>query len=147
MSQQRVGVDSSVMVAAVCTWHEHHAAAATDLERRLSNGQTLVVAGQALAETYAVLTRLPPPHRLSPADAWILVRHNFIDNATVVSLSARGYSRAFATLAAEGIAGGQTYDAVIAASYHEAGVDLLVTFNRRHFERVAPHLTVAVPGE
>jgi hypothetical protein len=46
------------MVAAVCFWHEHHAAAVAEIKRRLEHGEQLAVAAHALAETYAVLTRL-----------------------------------------------------------------------------------------
>src|SRR5439155_4456381 len=61
--------DTSCLVAAVCAWHEHHAAAAREIERRLAAGEPMIVAAPALVESYAVLTRLPPPHRLRPADA------------------------------------------------------------------------------
>lgn len=69
--------DTGVMVAAVCGWHEHHRRAVRALEARLAGGDTLVVAASALIETYAVLTRLPPPHRLAPGDAGTLVHANF----------------------------------------------------------------------
>jgi predicted nucleic acid-binding protein len=65
------------MVAAVCTWHEHHAAAAAEIEGRLERQEQLAVPAPALVETYAVLTRLPAPHRVSAADAWTLVKVNF----------------------------------------------------------------------
>jgi len=49
---------------------------------------------------------------------------------------------------AQGIAGGQTYDAVIATCARLAGADTLLTFNARHFRWLAhPGLTVVVPGE
>ena len=53
------------MVAAVCSWHEHHQAAIGEIERRLRRRETIIVAAPALVETFAVLTRLPSPHRLS----------------------------------------------------------------------------------
>lgn len=53
------------MIAAVCAWHEHHTRATEEIERRLSRGEEMIVAAPALVEAYAVLTRLPPPHRLS----------------------------------------------------------------------------------
>jgi len=52
-------VDTSCMVAAVCTWHEHHAAAAGEIERRLGRGERMAIPAPALVEAYAVLTRLP----------------------------------------------------------------------------------------
>ncbi len=146
MATLRVGVDSSVMVAAVCAWHEHHAASLSELESRLARGQHLLVPAHSLAETYAVLTRLPPPHRLAGVDAWRLVQHNFINAASVIGLAPDEYPSVIEALAREAITGGQTYDALIAQACVVARADLILTFNRRHFERVAPHLPVVVPG-
>jgi hypothetical protein len=76
------------MIAAVCSWHEHHEAAANEIERRLAARAKMIVAAPALVEAYAVLTRLPPPHRLSPQTALTLLENNFIKLATV----AKSYS-------------------------------------------------------
>lgn len=122
------------MVAAVCSWHEHHLAAVTAISQRLERNEGLAVAAHALAETYAVLTRLPAPHRLAPADAWTLINTNFISSATVVTLNASSYTKLLGQLAKAGIGGGRTYDAVIAACASQGRVDTLLTFNRRHFD-------------
>lgn len=53
------------MIAAICSWHEHHEAAIGEIERRLGRREAMVVAAPALVETYAVLTRLLP-HTASP---------------------------------------------------------------------------------
>jgi hypothetical protein len=42
------------MIAVVCGWHEHHIPATEEIERRLSQGETLTVAAPALVEAYAV---------------------------------------------------------------------------------------------
>ena len=63
-------LDTSCMIAAVCGWHEQHRSAAAEIERRFDGGEHLSVAAHALSEAYAVLTRLPAPHRLAPTDAW-----------------------------------------------------------------------------
>lgn len=65
--------DTSCMVAAVCDWHEHHERAREEIERRLDRDEVMVTAAPALVEAYAVLTRLPAPHRLSPEDALVLI--------------------------------------------------------------------------
>ena len=70
--------ETSCLVAALCVWHEHNERAAREIERRLDRGESLVVAAPALVETYAVLTRLPSPHRLSPADSRALLEANFL---------------------------------------------------------------------
>jgi len=56
------------MIAAVCSWHEQHEAAANEIERRLAGRAKMIVAAPALVEAYAVLTRLPPPHQCSRTD-------------------------------------------------------------------------------
>lgn len=126
------------MVAAVCAWHERHDAARTRIDVRFTRSDGLAVSAHALTETYAVLTRLPAPHRLAPADAWALVKANFVDSATVVTLSSDAYCAVLRGLAEAGIGGGRSYDALIAACASQARVDTLFTFNPRHFDP-APH--------
>jgi predicted nucleic acid-binding protein len=140
--------DTSCMVAAVCAWHVHHAAATAELEARLDRGEHLVVAGPALVETYAVLTRLPPPHRLSASDAYTLIDANFVDGREVAALNADDYQSIIEHASSDGTAGGQVYDAVLAACARRAGVDAFLTFNARHFDRFGtPGLAIIVPGQ
>ncbi|MBI3403351.1 MAG: PIN domain-containing protein [Acidobacteria bacterium] len=138
-------LDTSCMVAAVCTWHERHAAAAAGIERRLDRGERMAIAAHALVETYAVLTRLPAPHRLAPADAWALVKENFVKRAAVVALTGPAHTSLLEELAAAGIGGGRTYDAVIANSARQAKVATLLTFNSRHFNPPPEGVAVLEP--
>lgn len=132
------------MVAAVCSWHEHHARAAAEIEARLRRGERLLVPAPALVETYAVLTRLPAPHRLSAEDAWQLVEANFIKPATIVALAGRAYARLLGRLARQGIAGGRTYDAVIGECVRSRA-ETLLTFNGRHFDPPPGTVSVVEP--
>lgn len=134
------------MVAAVCTWHEHHDRARDRIERRLDRGDTLAVSAHAVTEAYAVLTRLPAPHRLAPADAWALVKTNFVDPATLVTLNADAYLAVLGRLAAAGIGGGRSYDALIAACASQSRVDTLFTFNPRHFDPAPLGVAVIDPS-
>lgn len=134
------------MVAAVCSWHEHHVRAAAEINRRLAARATLIVAAPALAETYAVLTRLPPPHRLSPADAWYFVHTNFAGAGKVVALTGPEYVTLLQRAHDRGISGGRIYDAVIAACAHKGRARSLLTFNDTHFVALAePGLEIVVP--
>lgn len=133
------------MIAAVCVWHEHHTAAVAEIERRLERGENLKVPAPALAESYAVLTRLPSPYRLSPADAWALVEANFIKGARVVWLNGGGYAKLLGHLAKTEVRGGRTYDAVIAECAKRSQASVLLTFNRRHFGPPLDTLTVIDP--
>lgn len=107
----------------------------------------MLVAGPALIESYSVLTRLPPPHRLSPADALVLLDANFM-RGKIVALDGRSYVALLRRAADDGIAGGQTYDAVIAACVLKARAHALLTFNADHFRYLAERgMNVVVPGE
>ncbi len=138
--------DSSCLIAAVCGWHEHHEAAAHALESRRDAGEALVLAGHALAETYAVLTRLPPPHRLAPADAGALIEHNFVRSARLIALTGSAYATLVRRLSREGVGGGSVYDAIIADSARRGRAGALLTFNPRHFDPAPPGLAIVVPG-
>src|SRR5574337_794334 len=83
--------DTSVMVATVCTWHEHHERTITGMEHRLAGRESLVLAIPALMETYAVLTRLPPPHQLSPRDAIALIETSFLTGGILAGLDNKAF--------------------------------------------------------
>lgn len=134
------------MVAAVCTWHEHHTAAFAEIENRLERGERLAVAAPALTETYAVLTRLPAPHRLAPADAWSLIEASFVRNARVVALKASDYVKLLALLSRNPVGGSRTYDALIAECALQANAAELLTFNRRHFGPPLDKVQVVEPS-
>lgn len=138
--------DTSCMIAALCVWHEHHPRAAAEMERRLARRERMLIAGPALVESYAVLTRLPTSHRLAPVDALTLLQANFMDAARVVSLDARAYCELLRAAPTSAIQGGRTYDAVIAACARKAGARVLLTFNEGHFLPFSgPGLDVVVP--
>jgi predicted nucleic acid-binding protein len=107
-------VDSSVVIAAFATWHEHHAVARAAMASR-----PRLVAHAAL-ESYSVLTRLPPPHRAHPAIVHTFITERFTE--PFLTLSEAGYQELLATVAAGQILGGPAYDALIAftAAEHEA---------------------------
>jgi predicted nucleic acid-binding protein len=134
------------MIAAVCAWHEHHEAAAGEIESRFDRGERLAVAAHALIEAYAVLTRLPAPHRLSPGDAWTLIKTNFVERATIVGLGGRGHVALIERLSASGIAGGRSYDALIGTCAEKAAVRALLTFNPRHFDPPSRGVAVIEPS-
>lgn len=125
--------DTSVMVATVCTWHEHHERAIAEMERRLAGRESLVIAAPSLIEAYAVLTRLPPPHRLSPQDAMALIETSFLTEGTLAGLDNKAFRPLLREAADHDIAGGRTYDWVIAACARAARVKTLLTFNTRDF--------------
>jgi predicted nucleic acid-binding protein len=135
------------MIATMCTWHEHHSQVAEEIELRFDRGEELFVAAPALIETYAVLTRLPPPYRLSPADTWTLLEANFITATRIVALAGRAYRTLLRRAPHEGIVGGRIYDTVIATCAMKAKVAVLLTFNETHFlPFTAWGLEIVIPG-
>jgi predicted nucleic acid-binding protein len=142
----RTLLDTSCIVAAVCAWHERHDAARTAVELCLRTGNDLVLAAPALVEAYAVLTRLPPPHRLSGRDALALLDANWGETETV-SLTAAEYWRLLRECPGAGTTGGQTYDAVIAACARKARAQRLLTLNLEHFARFREDLIISAPGD
>jgi predicted nucleic acid-binding protein len=115
-------VDSSVVIAAFATWHEHHA-----LARKAMSSQPRLVA-HAAVESYSVLTRLPPPHRAHPSIVYAFITERFTE--PFLTLSEAGYQELLATLGAGRILGGPAYDALIAftAAEHQA---TLLSLDRR----------------
>ena len=104
-----------------------------------------MLAAHSLAETYAVLTRLPGPNRLRSGDAIALLQANW-GETPVVHLTARETWCALSRAHRRGATGGQTYDMLIAASALKAGAATIVTWNVRHFARAAtPEVAVAAP--
>jgi predicted nucleic acid-binding protein len=138
--------DSNCIIAVLSRWHEHHTAARQELDRRLDRGEMMVVAAPALVEAYSVLTRLPQPRRLPPVQALEILDAGFVAGRRVEALEAAEYLSVLRRAATERIAGGRIYDAVIAACARAAGVDVLLTFNERHFAPFADErLAVVVP--
>ena len=142
-------VDTNCMIAAVCIWHEHHEQAAAEIERRLDDGERLAIPGPALIEAYAVLTRLPAPHRLAPGDAWTLLESNFVKPAHgvhIVALTGKSYVGLLRDLVKQSVAGGRAYDAVIGGCARRAKAQTLLTFNRKHFDPPPTGVTVVEPS-
>jgi predicted nucleic acid-binding protein len=134
------------MIAAVCSWHENHDAAAKEIERRLAARAKMIVAAPALVEAYAVLTRLPPPHRLSPETALTLIENNFLKLATVVALNAKTYQILLVRAPKDNVSGDRTYDAVIGACAAQGNASTVLTFNAGDFTAVGRDFEVVVPG-
>jgi predicted nucleic acid-binding protein len=118
-----IAVDSSVAVAAALPWHEAHSAA----RKAVPRGETALIA-QVAVETYSVLTRLPPPQRVSPPVAWEYLRAMFA--FPPLTLAADGYAQLLELVQDRGISGGSVYDALIALTAKQTGA-MLLTLDRR----------------
>lgn len=115
-------VDTSVAIALVVSDHEHHADVVKLVGRR-----HLGLAGHAAFETFSVLTRLPPPLRLTPVAAGEVIQTNFPHTCFLEAAASRALLRDFGR---EGIGGGRVYDALVGAAARAHGLPL-VTRDRR----------------
>lgn len=115
-------LDTSVVVAAFASWHEHHAPALTVLDRAPR------LPAQAALETYSVLTRLPPPHRADPRVVTEFLAANFTE--PLLALTADETADLLPELARAGIVGGATYDALIGAVARANGATLVTIDGR-----------------
>jgi predicted nucleic acid-binding protein len=113
--------DSSVVVAAFASWHEHHERA----RKALDNGLHLI--DHCALETYTVLTRLPPPHRCTSTAVRDFLRLRFVEP---FRLDGRAYKEFVLALPEHAVTGGGAYDALVAATAaaHSAP---LITCDRR----------------
>jgi predicted nucleic acid-binding protein len=143
----RTAVDASVVVAALLAWHEAHEPAFAALESAVEQGE-IVLPVSALVECYAVLTRLPAAHRLSPEDAAGLLASALRAAGRLSGLRASGAWGFLTTLAREQVRGGATYDRRILEEARAAGARRLLTLNGADFRRFAPEtVEILVPGE
>jgi predicted nucleic acid-binding protein len=114
--------DTSLVVAAFASWHEHH-----ELARPVLDAGVRLIEHCAL-ETYSVLTRLPPPHRCSGAVVRDFIQSRFPQ--PFLRLGAGAYKAFVLGLPERDIAGGAAYDALVAATAAGCRVEL-VTCDRR----------------
>jgi predicted nucleic acid-binding protein len=126
-------VDTSVAVAALASWHADHEAA------RLAAANAAIPA-HARLETYSVLTRLPPPHRVSAELASELLAAWFPKAETLVP-SARLSRSIVERCSRLGIEGGAVYDAVVALTIAESRRTLITRDERA----VRTYLRLGIP--
>ena len=113
----RLLLDTSAALALVLKDNESHSRV-----RERVRGHELGLAGHARFETYSVLTRLPGTARLSGPAAVRVVRRAF---PATVALSKSLALQAPRLMSEAGIAGGATYDGLVALAAREAGAPLL----------------------
>ena len=134
-------VDSSVLVATFYGEHEHHAASIA-LFVRLDK-QSGCTAAHCLAEVYAVLTGMPGKDRVTPDEAMLFLA-DVRARLAVVSLTEAEYMTAITAAAQHGVTGGGVYDALLARCAVKAKVDVLYTWNVKHFTRLGAELAARV---
>lgn len=132
--------DTNVLVAGMIDLGGSSAAPFRLLEAvadgRIENAST---AWHCCLEFYSVATRLPEEYRLAPELALRFVREEILGRFEVVQLPADGRQDFILAATAEGVLGGRIYDLHIAEIARSAGVEVVVTDNRRHFISLLRH--------
>ena len=130
--------DTSLIIAALVESHPMHIRAFPWLKKAKAKDFELVVASHTIAETYAVLSTLPIKPRISSSVAWRLISENIVSISKIVSLTPAEYSFTIKQMSELGLAGGITYDALIAKVAQKSKVERMLTLNLEHFTRVWP---------
>jgi predicted nucleic acid-binding protein len=115
-------VDTSVVVAAFASWHEHH------LKARGLLDQDVRLIEHCSLETYSVLTRLPAPHRCPGAIVRDFLQARFPE--PMLRLDASGHRKFVLSLPEREVVGGAVYDALVAATAAQHHAELF-TCDRR----------------
>jgi predicted nucleic acid-binding protein len=117
-----IAVDASVVIAAFATWHEAHEHAVGIFAEHPA------LPAPVSLEVYAVLTRMPAPHRVAGPIVGDYLRRSFPDGP--LTLPHARQARLIDELVRLGISGGASYDGVIAIVAKHHGREL-VTLDRR----------------
>lgn len=133
---KQIALDTSFVVPLLASWHENHANAYAAFEPiPLSR---LIVPHHVLMEAFSSLTRMPPPFRLQPEQAWDAIESSLLKVGSLPSTTLEDIAAAVGSCRAAKTFGGRINDAVIAQTALRAGAQELWTWNTRHFLAIAP---------
>lgn len=131
----RIALDTSAAIPLLLRNHEAHGA----VRARIASHKVSLT-GHSLAETYSVLTRLPGDARLAVDDAAQILRAGF---AAPLLLDRELEANLPDLLAAQGVAGGAVYDAMVGLAVKGTGFKLLT----RDLRAVTTYTVLDVPFE
>jgi predicted nucleic acid-binding protein len=141
--------DTNVLIGAFLPEHKSHADCVVWLERAQLGEFASYVGTHSLAELYSNLTKLPlKQQKITPALAQDLITTN-LEVFVKVSLDVADYVAVIDRVTQYGLVSGAVFDAVIAQAGLKVGVDRILTFNVRDFERLGDEVRglIQVPGE
>jgi predicted nucleic acid-binding protein len=143
----KVLFDTNVLIGAFLPEHKSHADCVVWLERAQLDEIAGYVGTHSLAELYSNLTKLPLKQKITPALAQGLITTN-LQTFVKVSLDVADYMTAIEVVTRYGLVSGAVFDAVIAQAGLKVGVDRILTFNVRDFERLGDEVRglIQVPG-
>ena len=135
-----VYLDTNIIVADAVEDHEFHARAVSLIHEAQRRRWTLFLSAHGLAEAYAVLTGAPFSHRISPAEAWLILQENVLQLFEIQSLSRTDYTEVARSCGTLGLSGGAIFDAIHIQAARRANCARIYTFDVGDFRRVAPDL-------
>lgn len=139
----KVLYDTSVLIAALLVEYSSHDAAFSKLELARRGEVQGYLSTHSFAELYSVMTRLPPPLRVTPEEA-VEILTDLAEYVEPIPLVATDYQRAIALMAQLNLPGGGIFDAVIAQAALKTSVDRLMTFNAKDFVRLGQEISALV---
>jgi predicted nucleic acid-binding protein len=141
-----IGVDSSVIIAAIHANHPRHGIAASWLMQAFAADE-LVVCHHTVLEAFAILTSLPGGFRVTPSEARDLLVATVKGNMTLAGFDAGTTWNLLESFVPASVAGGRSYDAFVAGVLHAHGARAVATFNAKHFRGLVEGLSVIDPGD
>jgi len=133
-------LDSSVLVAAFLTNHEHHD---PSLNLFLRHGSSnAACSAHSLAEVYSTITGTSGKDRVSGDEA-LLFLGDIRQRLTLVALEAEEVLRAIEASAGN-ITGAAIYDSLIGHCALKAKAEVLYTWNLKDFKRLKPEIAARV---
>jgi predicted nucleic acid-binding protein len=126
--------DTSVLVGAFYGDHPKHSACLRLLED--ASKKTHFCAAHAVAELYAVMTRLPVRPRITPEQGLLFVE-NVRDYLSVVTLSTAEQFEAAAEAARRGLGGATVYDLLTLKCAAKTGAERVYALDLQAFTRLA----------
>ncbi|MEO8099042.1 MAG: PIN domain-containing protein [Acidobacteriota bacterium] len=133
----KIALDTNVVVEYLTMDSAKHGVTRACCDRYEAAGAEFVLAEHCILEAFSVLSRMPRSVALPPRDIETLLLRGF-GHATVAPIR-RGLAwETVRHTLDRGFSGGRVYDAVIALSAFEAGAEVLLTWNMKHFLTIAP---------
>ena len=132
---EKVAFDTVSIIAAIIADHPNHARAVIWLQRVQREEIVGIISAHSIAETYNVLTG---GLKVQPALALKLLEQNVLATFNVIPLTETDYHAVVQHLVSMNIGGGKIYDGLIAFAAWKAEADLLLTYNKKHFDAIYP---------
>ncbi|NJN87786.1 MAG: type II toxin-antitoxin system VapC family toxin [Leptolyngbyaceae cyanobacterium SL_7_1] len=131
--------DTSVIVAASLPKHPGHTPCFDQLQAAKAKRIQGYFSTHSVAEFYSVMTRMPSQPRMSPKEAWTLIKQ-YLHYLNAIPLEVADYLEAVAQMSILNIPGGGIFDALIAQAAFKVGVDRILTLNPNHFNRLSDEI-------